>query len=69
MSSVTEPIVNHLIEARTAASMSFDDVERLVKYLRWSGMTKLSEEAQDICNWLARIENQVQTEISKEVRE
>lgn len=69
MSRVTEPIIIHLIEARTAAFMSFDDVERLVNYLRWSGMTKLSEEAQDICNWLARIEDRVQTEISREARE
>lgn len=69
MSSVTEPIVNHLIEARTVASMSFDDVERLVKYLRWSGMLKLSDEAQDICNWLCRIENAIQTEISREARD
>lgn len=69
MSSVTEPIVNHMIEARTAASMSFDDVERLVSYLRWSGMAKLADEAQDICNWLCRIENAIQTEISREVKE
>lgn len=66
---MTDPKMFHLIEARTAAYMSFDDVARLSDYLRWSGLSKLSKEADEICSWLARIQDQVQTRISEEAEE
>lgn len=66
---MTDPKMFHLVEARTAAYMSFDDVGRLSDYLKWAGLSKLGEEADEICNWLARIQDQVQTEISKRVDE
>ena len=66
---MTDPKMFHLVEARTAAYMSFDDVARLSDYLSWSGLSKLYKEADEICSWLARIQDQVQTEISKRVDE
>lgn len=66
---MTDPKMTHLVEARTAACMSFDDVARLSDYLSWSGLSKLSEEADEICTWLAMIQDQVQTKISKEAKE
>lgn len=67
--SKTEPKLHHLIEARTAAAMTLDDAIRLGVYLKWSGLSKPAEEVTEICNWLARIQDRIQTEISREAGE
>lgn len=60
-----DPELLHLVEARTAASMSFDDIARLSDFLKWSGLYKLSKEADRICGWLDEVQDQLETRISE----